>query len=506
MIPLSLSEVADATGGRPLDGPADVTVTAGVTTDSRQIEAGALFGAVRGARADGHDFLAQVLDAGAAGALVDRRFAGSDAHRTLLATHPDAESRLVEVEDPISALGALARVSLARLRERRTVHVVGITGSVGKTTTKDLVAAVLRGDTPAEDPAIISPPGSFNNELGLPLTVLRATEATDVLVLEMGADHVGNIDVLTSIAPPDVAVVLAIARAHLGEFGGIEAVARAKSEMVTGALPGATVVLNADDPRVAAFVELADRDREGRQLDAPRRVVRYGCGPEACAAENAVTARDVRVDASGRAHFLLCRGEEELGEVHLGLVGAHHVSNALAAAAITLALGVEPADVVARLGAAAASPHRMAVTERHDGVLVIDDAYNANPDSMRAALAALDTLAQARSRRIAVLGVMLELGDASQEEHRSVGAEAARRGVDVVIAVGEFADDYLTGAMNAGTPTLSAAAVATAEEAEALLAKVVRPGDVVLFKGSNGSGLWRLADRFTHDGQEGSGA
>ncbi|MPV37086.1 UDP-N-acetylmuramoyl-tripeptide--D-alanyl-D-alanine ligase, partial [Georgenia subflava] len=412
MITMTLAEVAAATGGHPAapvgDGAPDVTGE--VVADSRQAGPGALFAAFVGERVDGHDFVVGALDAGAAGALVSRPeqviLAGADA------------ARLVVVDDVAAALGALARHVLAELRRRRDpadpLHVVAVTGSFGKTTTKDLLAGLV-----APLGERIAPPGSFNNEIGLPLTVLRARESTRTLVLEMGADRVGNLDYLTSVAPPDVAVVLAVGRAHLGEFGGIDNVARAKSELVAGLVPAGTAVLNADDPRVMAMAGLA-----------PGRVLTFGLDESAD-----VRATGVTVDDRGRAAFEL-HTPAGTADVALALVGEHHVHNALAATAVALHLGVDLAAVATALaGAGAASPHRMDVRERSDGVTVIDDSYNANPDSVRAGLRALVGMAGGR-RTVAVLGEMLELGTDSAAEHAAVGAEAARLGVDIVLAVG----------------------------------------------------------------------
>ncbi|WP_127130861.1 UDP-N-acetylmuramoyl-tripeptide--D-alanyl-D-alanine ligase [Georgenia sp. SYP-B2076] len=483
MITMTLAEVAAATGGHPAGAqgtdPGDLVVDGDVVTDSRAAGPGSLFAAFVGERVDGHDFVAAALAAGAVGALVSRP-------APVLAAGADAR-RLVVVDDVAAALGRLARHVLARLRAARTaerpLRVVAVTGSVGKTTTKDLLAELLAPLGPR-----IAPPGSFNNEIGLPLTVLRATDTTSTLVLEMGADHIGNLAYLTSVAPPDVAVVLAVGRAHLGEFGGIENVARAKSELVTGLVPTGTAVLNADDARVAAMAPLA-----------PGRVLTFGRGAGAD-----VRATDVTTDDAGRARFTLTAAQGSAA-VHLALVGEHHVGNALAAAAVALDLGVPLPDVARALAAtSAASPHRMDVRERADGVRVIDDSYNANPDSVRAGLRALVRLAGGgprdggspdggRSRRtVAVLGEMLELGEDSVAEHRTVGADAAALGVDVVVAVGP------------GTRPLAAAAGAAAgcevvelddvPAAEAYLARSLRAGDVVLLKGSHGSGIWRLAD------------
>ncbi|PFG38407.1 UDP-N-acetylmuramoyl-tripeptide--D-alanyl-D-alanine ligase [Georgenia soli] len=472
MIEMTLAQVAAVTGGE-LAGEEDVPVTGDVVTDSRAVAPGALFAAFVGEHVDGHDFVVGALEAGAAGALVSRPVPGADAARTVL------------VDDVAAALGRLARHVLAELRARRgaedPLQVVAVTGSVGKTTTKDLLARLL-----APLGERIAPPGSLNNEIGLPLTVLRATGTTRTLVLEMGADHVGNLEYLTSVAPPDVAVVLAVGRAHLGEFGGIENVARAKSELVAGLAPGGTAVLNADDARVAAMASLA-----------PAKVVRFGRSDGAD-----VRAEDVRVDDAGRAAFRLVTPQVSL-DVRLALVGEHHVTNALAAASVALELGVAPetvADVLA--GAGAASPHRMDVRDRADGVRVVDDSYNANPDSVRAGLRALVGLADGR-RSVAVLGEMLELGEYSDAEHRAVGADAVRLGVDVVVAVGEGTTALAAGAREAadGAPGGSAdraghevVQVPDVDAARTLLDQRLRHGDVVLLKGSNGSGIWRLAD------------
>lgn len=463
MITMTLAQVAAVTGGE-LAGEGRTPVTGDVLTDSRAVVPGTLFAAFDGEHVDGHDFVAAALDAGAAGALVTRAVPGTDPERTVL------------VDDVAAALGRLARHVLAELRARRTpddpLRVVAVTGSVGKTTTKDLLARLL-----APLGEYIAPPGSFNNEIGLPLTVLRATGTTRTLVLEMGADHIGNLEYLTTVAPPDVAVVLAVGRAHLGEFGGIENVARAKSELVAGLAPGGTAVLNADDVRVAAMDSVA-----------PGRVLTFGRSAGAD-----VRAEDVRLDDAGRAAFRLL-APQGAADVRLALVGEHHVTNALAAAAVALDLGVPP-DTVAGLlaGAGAASPHRMDVRDREDGVRVVDDSYNANPDSVRAGLRALVGLAAGR-RSVAVLGEMLELGEYSAAEHRAVGADAAGLGVDVVVAVGEGTAPLADGARETAEDGTAVLHVPDVDAARTLLGERLRPGDVVLLKGSNGSGIWRLAD------------
>jgi UDP-N-acetylmuramoyl-tripeptide--D-alanyl-D-alanine ligase len=458
VIALTLAEVAAATGGR-LSGGADpdAAVTADVVVDSRAVAPGALFAALRGENADGHDFATAAIEAGAVAVLAERAL--------------DVPS--VVVPDGLTALAALARAVLDRLPDLR---VVGVTGSSGKTSTKDLLAAVLGAHGPT-----VAPHGSFNNELGVPLTVLRATAETRHLVLEMGARGVGHIAALCRVARPHTGVVLNVGTAHLGEFGGREQIAAAKGELVE-ALPdaaaGGVAVLNVDDEAVA-----------GMRSRTRGRVVGVG---ESAAAE--VRATDVTLDAGGRASFVLATpvGTEQ---VRLRLYGEHHVGNALAAAAVALEAGMSLPDVAASLSAAGpASRWRMEVTERPDGVTVVNDAYNANPDSVRAALKAL--VAMGRGRRTwAVLGEMLELGEASTAEHDAIGRLAVRLDVSRLVAVGEGARPVHTGAVQEGSWGEESVFVPDAEAAYALLSEQLRPGDVVLFKSSRDAGLRWLGDR-----------
>ncbi|WP_022916933.1 UDP-N-acetylmuramoyl-tripeptide--D-alanyl-D-alanine ligase [Ruania albidiflava] len=458
MIALALSEVAAAVGAAEPAVAGSTQVTGPVVVDSRQVSAGGLFAAIDGEHVDGHDYLRAAAEAGAVAALVSRAV-------------PDAPIPALHVPDVPAALGALAREVLSRLRERTGLQVVAITGSVGKTTTKDVLAQLL-----APLGHVIAPVGSFNNEIGLPLTVLRADESTQVLVLEMGADAPGNLTYLTSIAPPDVAVVLVVGRAHLGGFGSVEGIAAAKAELVQGLRSDGVAVLNADDARVAAMAEVA----------AGREVLSYGTTAAA-----QVRAENVRTDAAGRVCFTL-RTSSGSAEIATGLVGLHHTTNVLAAATAALALG-QPLDQVAQAagGARPLSPHRMQVTEA-GGITVVDDAYNANPDSMRAALQALAVLG-AQRRTVAVLGEMLELGPTSAEEHAAIGVETARTGVQLLVTVGSGAEPIADAARAAGVSQVHA--TASLEEAEGLLARLITEGDVVLVKSSNGAGLMHLADR-----------
>jgi UDP-N-acetylmuramoyl-tripeptide--D-alanyl-D-alanine ligase len=481
VIALTAAEVAAATGGRLHPATLDpaLMVHGPVVVDSRQVETGSLFVALPGEHADGHDYAVMAVDGGAALVLASRPVArplGDDGS-------PGADVPSVLVDDVERALGDLAREVLLRLRTddeagATRLTVVGVTGSVGKTTTKDLLAQLLTPSGPT-----VAPVKSFNNEIGLPLTVLRADEQTRYLVLEMGASGMGHLTYLTGIAPPDVAAVLVVGSAHLGEFGGIEAVARAKSEIVTGLAPGGVAVLNADDMRVSAMASLAPGD-----------VVTFGSSEGAD-----VRATHVQVDRAGRATFTLTAGDESV-PVALRLVGEHHVNNALAAAAVALRLGLSLTEVAERLSAAGTlSPHRMNVVERGDGVTVIDDSYNANPDSMRAALKTLAVVAGRDRRSVAVLGEMLELGEDHRTAHEAIGLMVVRLNVGLTVVVGAGAQPIADGALREGSWGDEVAMVDDVDAAAAFLAGELRAGDVVLVKSSYGAGLWRLGDILTAD-------
>ncbi|SDQ53675.1 UDP-N-acetylmuramoyl-tripeptide--D-alanyl-D-alanine ligase [Quadrisphaera sp. DSM 44207] len=471
MIPIALGDVAAATGGRLAGGADAEALVTSVVPDSRAAAPQALFVAVPGEHVDGHDYALPAIGAGAVAVLAEREV-GVPA-----VVVPGA------VRD---ALAALAREVLARRRALAAstagpFDVVAVTGSSGKTSTKDLLAAVLGTAGPT-----VAPPGSFNNELGVPLTALTVAEDTRFLVVEMGARGVGHIAALCATTAPRVGAVLNVGSAHLGEFGGVEAIARAKGELVE-ALPaaadGGVAVLNADDARVAA---MAQRTRAA--------VLRFGAG-----GQGDVRAQDVRLDALGRASFTLLAPDGS-APVALRLHGEHHVANALAAAAVAHAVGLPVAQVAQALGAAgAASRHRMEVTERPDGVTVVNDAYNANPESVRAALRALVAMG-GRGRTWAVLGEMLELGDAATAEHDAVGRLAVRLDVSRLVAVGAGARAVYTGALLEGSFGDEAAWVPDADAAEALLAAELRPGDVVLVKSSHGAGLRHLGDRLAAAG------
>jgi UDP-N-acetylmuramoyl-tripeptide--D-alanyl-D-alanine ligase len=453
VIALSLAEVAQAVGAA-LPHAAEGTVT-GVTLDSRSVAPGDLFVAVAGERVDGHDFLDAAAAAGAVAALT---------------TRPGGPLPALVVDDAVVALGRLAAAVHARLAAGGLLT-VGITGSSGKTSTKDLLGQVLGAAGPT-----VSPPGSYNNDIGLPLTVLSADADTRYLVLEMGARGLGHIARLCAVARPDVGVVLNVGSAHLGEFGSADVIAQAKGELVEALPESGTAVLNADDPRVSGM--------------APRTRARVVTTGRSAGAD--VRATGVTLDDAARARFtLVAAGEEH--RVALQVVGEHQVANALSAAAAALAAGMTPAAVASALSEAAPrSRWRMEVTRRPDGVTVVNDAYNANPESMRAALAALAGLTG--TRRVAVLGGMAELGPDAAAEHERLGRDVVAAGVDLLVAVGPDAVGMVTGARAAGARDgQDAVSVPDRAAARELLSEVLVPGDVVLVKASRSHGLELLA-------------
>jgi UDP-N-acetylmuramoyl-tripeptide--D-alanyl-D-alanine ligase len=469
MIALSAAEIATLTGGtlRPAAGHPEAgaaVVTGPVVVDSRQAAPGALFAALPGERVDGHDFAAAAVRAGAA---------------VVLAARPVDDvpgTPVIVVPDVTEALGALARAVLARLPG---ATVVGITGSSGKTSTKDLTAQVVE-----RLGATIAPVGSFNNELGLPLTVLRADSSTKYLVLEMSARGIGHIAQLCGIAPPRIGAVLNVGRAHAGEFGSLDAVAKAKGELVEALPADGVAILNADDPNVWP---MAARTRA--------RTVTFSASAARTADRQAdVRAAAISLDDLGRASFQLIMAGGR-ADVHLRLHGGHHVANALAAAAIAAELGLDVASIAAALSSATArSKKRMELTRRADGVLVVNDAYNANPDSVKAAIEALRHLTSTGRRGFAVLGYMAELGDLADESHQEAGRLAAQAGVAGLVAVGTLAEPVLTGARGQAGWRGEAIAAPDAKAAIEALRNRLRPGDVVLVKASKSAGLWEVAD------------
>jgi UDP-N-acetylmuramoyl-tripeptide--D-alanyl-D-alanine ligase len=466
VIPLSLAQIARITGAT-LDAVPDAGALAGgpVVIDSREVQPGSLFAALPGERADGHDFAAAAIAGGAA---------------AVLAARPVGVPALIVADVP-AALAALARAVVDRLGDG--LEVIGITGSVGKTTTKDLAAQLIETVGPT-----VSPRDSYNNEIGHPLTVLRVTSQTRFLISELSARGAGHIAALCRVAPPRIGAVLCVGHAHAGEFGSLEQVALAKGELVEALPRGGVAVLNADDPLVLAMA--------GRTA---ARIVTFGRSAAA-----GVRAAGVRLDDRGRPGFTLLMAGES-APVRLRLFGEHHVTNALAAAALAQQAGLTTAAIAEGLSAAVQrSRWRMEVTERADGVTVINDAYNANPESLRAAIDALAVMSRGR-RGFAVLGQMNELGDQADEFHEEAGRLAAAAGVAGLLVVGSGTAPLLAGAK--AVPSWHGELVAVPDAAAAVreLDQRLRGGDVVLVKASHSIGLERVALALTGElpaGQE----
>jgi UDP-N-acetylmuramoyl-tripeptide--D-alanyl-D-alanine ligase len=447
--PRTLSEVAAAVGGR-LDG-GDATVTS-VVTDSRIAVSGSLFFALRGERLDGHRFVAEALERGAVAAVVDGEGIGAPA---------------VRVRDTGRALLELA----ADERRGMNATVLGITGANGKTSTKDLAAAVL-----ATRLRTYASPRSFNNEVGLPVTLLSSPPDTEALICEMGARRPGDVTLLSRIARPDVVVVTNVGVAHMEIFGSWENIVASAAEPVDALMSDGVAVLNADDAVVRA---LGDR--------ASGRVILFGSAQDA-----GVRAEDVVLDDEGRASFTLAV-EADREPVTLTVPGEHMVSNALAAVACGIVVGVPPSESAVALKGARVSEWRMETFVTPGGIRVVNDAYNANPESMAAGLRAARWMSRT-GRMAAVLGHMAELGPIAFDEHEKVGSLIVRLGVDRLITVGELARPIARAAVREGALPEDVASYDDTEEVLADLRRWARRGDVVLLKGSRVAGLERLAE------------
>lgn len=448
---LIASQIAAGTGGTVVVGDSDALATS-YTIDSRLARPGACFFALRGAR-DGHEFVRDAGDRGAVVGVVSRP------------VESGTDLAIVEVDDTLRALTALANVARELLSR---AQVVGVTGSVGKTATKDLTAAALgRGRV------VHASPESFNNETGVPLTLLGAPNDAEVVVAEMGARFEGNIAALADLARPDVGVVTNIGMAHAEHLGGRAGVARVKGELLEALPANGLAVLNADcdaTPGLAARTS-ARVLRAGRAADAD------------------VRASRVELDDELRPRFCL---ESPWGkaDAKVGLRGEHQVANAVLAAAVALALDVPIADVVAGLADASAASHRMQLVRTRDGILVLDDSYNSNPMSAAAAVRALARL-RVSGRHVAVLGDMLELGEHGDDAHDAIGALAAEAGVDLLVAVGDRREQLAEGARRAHVAVVTAPDAAAAAR---VVVEHVRTGDAVLVKASRAVGLERVAE------------
>ncbi|VVJ21002.1 UDP-N-acetylmuramoyl-tripeptide--D-alanyl-D-alanine ligase (EC [Amycolatopsis camponoti] len=480
MIVLSLAEIADVVGGRLHRADPGTQVTGSVEFDTRKLTPGGLFVALPGEKVDGHDFAAQAVEAGAVAVLAAREvdapaivvppLAPGEAHERSVALTGDTDGSGAAV---LAALAKLARFVVQRLSEG-TLTVVGVTGSSGKTSTKDVIAQLLEPLGPT-----VAPPGSFNNELGHPWTALRADARTRHLVLELSARGPGHIAHLAEIAPPKIGVVLNVGTAHVGEFGSREGIAKTKGELVEALPEDGVAILNLDDPLVAA---MASRTKA--------RVVFVG---ESASAQ--VRAENITLDDEARASFRLVTPAGE-ADVTLPLHGEHHVGNALSAAAVALELGSTPAEIATGLSnLERRSARRMEVVTRPDGVTILNDSFNANPESMRAGLKALAAMTRESGRRSwAVLGVMGELGADAVTAHDEIGRLVVRLNIAKLVVIGPEAAAMHQGAHQEGSWGEESTLVPDVEAAIALLHDQLRPGDAVLVKASKAAGLWRVAE------------
>lgn len=455
-----LQRVAIIAGGSLIPGQGKVRVT-GVSTDTRTVREGDLFVPLCGDTFDGHDFLPQAQQKGAAACLSQRPVAG-------------LQLPIVQVKDTLQALGNLARA----VRMGFGGPVVAVTGSSGKTTTKEMLSAILSQTAPG-----LKTKGNYNNLIGLPLTLFGLATGDAWIVLEMGMSARGEIARLCEIARPTVGIVTNVGPAHLESLHGLEGVARAKGELFADLEPGGTAIVNADDERVSCLPVANGVDR-----------VLFGFSGRA-----QVRAETVSIEGT-EVNFRLCLPGGSW-PVHLAAPGHHNVANALAAAAAASVLEAAPEQIVAGLESFRPAPGRMAVEELPGGMTLLDDSYNANPLSVEAALQVLGELA-GKGRRIAILGDMLELGDDAAEMHREVGSEAAQR-ADLLLAMGDLAGEMVAGAIAAGMDSGCALQLKGHDEAVAWIMKECRSGDSLLVKGSRGMKMERICQDLRSQGGRG---
>ena len=461
MIELSIAEIAAAVGGKITDGADnDIRMPAeAVQTDSRLSTPGSIFFALRGETTDGHLFADKAVANGAGLIVAERQL--------------DVVGPQIVVSDGVTALQALAHEVVAQVRRAGQLKVVAVTGSNGKTTTKNMLRTIFEreGET-------VAPQGSFNNDVGAPITMLGVTRQTRYLVVEMGADGVGDIARLQSVVMPDVGIVLMVGLAHIGKFGDAATTASAKSEMVTSLPPEAVAVLNFDDGRVKAMAQ-----------QTAAKVSSFGLDSSAD-----LWATDIEATSRGTAFTV--HTAQEATPVQLRILGEHHVTNALAAIAAARALGIEVGRSVSALESIErAERWRMELLEAPGGVTVINDAYNASPDSMAAALKTLVQVVEPHNRSVAVLGEIAELGDYANEEHDRIGRLIVRLNVQKLIVVGHAARHIHNAAGLEGSWDGESVLVDSVEEAYAVLREELQEGDVVLVKSSNSAGLRHLGDR-----------
>jgi UDP-N-acetylmuramoyl-tripeptide--D-alanyl-D-alanine ligase len=460
VISLNVADITRIVGGRLVAAVSgDTQVSGTVQTDSRLVTAGSIFFALPGEVTDGALFAGAAVDNGAALIISEREL--------------ELPVPLIVVSDGIAALAALAKTVVERVRAAGTLSVVAITGSNGKTTTKNLLRAILEKQAPT-----VAPQGSFNNHVGAPISMLGIDYETRYLVVEMGASGAGEIARLVAIAKPDIGVVLKVGLAHVGEFGGVDAVQRAKSEMVTDLAAEATAILNADDDRVAAMAE-----------QTAAKVRWFGLSGSAD-----VRAEDVEATSTG-TNFTVVAGDVRM-PVRLRILGEHHVLNALAALSVADQLGIDLAQAIAAIEAVTrAERWRMELLLPPSGAIVINDAYNASPDSMAAALKTLAQVRGPEDRTIAVLGEMAELGEYSDEEHDRIGRLVVRLNIRKLIVVGHGARHIHNAAGLEGSWDGESVYVESPDEAYDLLRDDVGAGDIVLVKSSKSANLRFLGDK-----------
>lgn len=459
MIELTVSQIAKETSGR-VTGDETALITGSVETDSRLIKEGSLFVAKPGEETDGHLFIAEAEQAGAVAAIVEK-------------VMPGISIPQIQVQDSVMALGLLAKFVLETIRKTTDLKVVGVTGSNGKTTTKNMLRQVLE-----KVGATVAPIESFNNEVGAPYSILQTTRDTKFLIVEMGAGGPGSIDYLAQIAKPDIGVVLKVGLAHVGEFGGIETTAQIKSELVRALSDDATVVLNADDGYVSDMAELTSAKKAwfGTSADCD------------------YSASDQKISLQGTS-FKMHWPDGSSQTINLQILGEHHVLNALATLSVSDLLGVPHEDAVQALESMPlAERWRMQVLNRTDGVTIINDAYNASPDSTKAALQTLAQLGRSGNRTIAILGEMAELGSFAREQHDAIGRIVVRLNIDQLIVVGQAAKLIHMGAEQEGSWGGESKFFESIDEAFEYVRGMLRAGDLVLVKSSKSANLRHLGD------------
>jgi len=459
MITLTVEQIAAAIGGTVI-GDQSVTITGSVETDSRLVKAGALFVAKLGEETDGHLFVEQARQAGALAAIVQQKVESSSIAQIL-------------VPDSVAALGELAKYVLAKVRKSSDLKVIGITGSNGKTTTKNMLREILSGAGNT-----VAPIESYNNEVGAPYSILQVDETTKYLVVELGAGGPGSIKYLAEIAKPDIAVVLKVGLAHVGEFGGIETTAKIKAELVLAMHDSGTLVLNHDDGYVRDMAELSSSKK-----------VWFGTS-----ADSNYRATELELSIDGTA-FTLTGPDATENKVQLKILGEHHVMNALAALSVADQLGIDRLAAINSLEKMPlAERWRMQLMQRSDGVTIINDAYNASPDSTKAALQTLAQLGRSGRRTVAVLGEMAELGSASREQHDAIGRLVVRLNIDQLVVVGAGAKLIHMGAEQEGSWAGESKYFESIAEALAYLREMLVAGDLVLVKSSKSANLRHLGD------------